>query len=88
MSAPRTFANTMRPKPVDFEASRVIFGSTDDSGVPRVITQKYVRAGSSHTISSTQTVFIDLSLSVTLANGRIPCPWWRLSRRVSESAEN
>ena len=44
--------------------------------------------GSSHTISSTQTVFIDLSLSVTLANGRIPCPWWRLSRRVSESAEN
>ena len=64
----KDLARAMRPKPVDFEASRVIFESTDDSGVPRVITQKYVRAGVfSHD-------FIDLSLSVTLANGRIPCP--------------
>ena len=63
----------MRGKLVVVEASEVLFESLFVYGVLRVTTQRCVRAESPDPTWSTQTVFIDLRLSVTLNNGRIQC---------------
>ena len=63
----------MRPKLVVIEAYKVLFESIFVSRVLRVITQGYVRARSPDSIWSTQTVFVDLRLSMTLHNSQIQC---------------
>ena len=63
----------MRPKLVVIEVYKVLVESIFVSRVLRVITQRYVRAGSPDSIWSTQTVFVDLRLSVTLGNAGIQC---------------
>ena len=84
----RNPADAMRPKLSVIEASRVLFESTDGPGVPRAITQTYVRAEDSHTIPSTRTDFIGFFVSGILGNGRIQCLRRRLSRRASKSVGN
>ena len=69
----RDLADTMRGKLVDIEASRVLYARIFVYRVLRVITQRCVRAGSPHPTWSTQTVFIDLWLSVTLKNAPMQC---------------
>ena len=64
----------LRPKLVAVEASKALFGVTFVYRVLRVITQSQVRARSSHTILSIQSVFIDLLLCVTLDNDLTQCP--------------
>ena len=56
----RDLPHTVRPKLSRIEASGVLCDSIFVSRVLRVITQTCVRARSSHTICSTQTVSIDL----------------------------
>ena len=55
----RDLADTTRGKLVVIEASRVLYARIFVYRVLRVITQRYVRAGSSHSIYSPQTVFTD-----------------------------
>ena len=63
----------MRPKLVVIEASRVLFEVIFVYRVLRVMTHRCVRARSPDTTWSTQTVFVDLRLIVTLDNGLIEC---------------
>ena len=63
----------MRPKLVVIEASRVLFEFIFTHRVLRVMTQRCVRARSSDTTWSTQTVFVDLRLLVTLDDGLMEC---------------
>ena len=74
MSAQGSFPHAPRPKLVAVEASKALFGVTFVYRVLRVITQSQVRARSSHTILSIQSVFIDLLLCVTLDNDLTQCP--------------
>ena len=52
----RDLKHTIRPEIAVVETSIIIFYSIFVSGVLRVITQRYVRAGSSHSIWSSQTL--------------------------------
>ena len=74
MSAQGIFPHTTRPNLVAIEASKAPFGVAFAYRVLRVITQSQVRARSSHTILSIQSVFIDLLLQGTLDNGPTQCP--------------
>ena len=73
MSAQGIFPHATRPKLVTIEASKALFGVTFVYRVLRVITQSQVRARSSHTILSIQSVFIDLLLCFTLDNDPTQC---------------
>ena len=65
----RDLPRAMRPKLVVIEPARVLFESIFVHRVLRAIPQRRVRARSPDTIWSTQTVFIDLRLTVTNDNG-------------------
>ena len=67
----RDLTDTVRGKIVVIEASRVLYACIFVYRVLRVITQRCVRARSPDPTWSTQTVFMDLRLFTTLANGRI-----------------
>ena len=56
----RDIPHTIRPEIAVVETCIIIFYSIFVSGVLRVTTQRHVREGSSHSIWSSQTVFIDL----------------------------
>ena len=77
MPAQGILPHVTRPKLLAVEASKALFGVTFVYRVLRVITQSQVRARSSHTILSTQSVFIDRVLSVALDHG----PTQRLTRK-------
>ena len=69
----RDLPRAMRPKLVVIEVFRDVPESIFVYRVLRVITQRCVRAESSHSTWSTQTGFFDPRLPITLNNGLIQC---------------
>ena len=84
----KNILHTLRPKTSRLWDIWSRFDLIFASGVLRVITQRCVRAGSSHSIWSPQTVFTDFWVSVTLANCRIQSLRREKSPRTPESVEN